>query len=173
MDKRGFGKATTTQKAQPSPERVGGRPEAPRRPLLKSLVPETWLTPFSATAASAPTDTPKDSATPSNVGGTIKQVLGDVLKSRESSRFPCGQSLLGQCLHQDYSSTCTLANDRDLAPFCYLWARGECGGCYKRHYYLENDGEKVVFRRELNAYSQFVRTRATPPRTAMSLGIYT
>jgi hypothetical protein len=27
----------------------------------------------------------------------------------------------------------------DLAPFCEQWARGECGGCSRRHYYIHSD----------------------------------
>ena len=71
------------------------------------------------------------------------------------SKFPCGKFLLGRCPHQGSPSTCTLAHDWDLAPFCHLWAKGECGGCYKRHYYLERDGGKEVVKRELNDEEEY------------------
>ena len=64
-------------------------------------------------------------------------------------KFPCGQFLLGRCPHMTSPSSCSLPHDKDLAPFCDLWSKGRCGGCYKRHYYLQNDGQKVVVKREL------------------------
>ena len=77
------------------------------------------------------------------------------------SKLPCGQFVLGQCPHQTSPSSCPLVHDQDLAPFCHLWASGQCGGCYRRHYYLQKDAEanQAVVKLELEEEEEYFERR--------------
>ena len=88
------------------------------------------------------------------------------------SKFACGKFLLGRCPHQDSPSTCTLAHDKNLAPFCHLWARGECGGCYKRHYYLEKETGKVAVKREPGDEEEYSEKSNKRQKIAVKNNIY-
>ena len=64
-------------------------------------------------------------------------------------KYPCGLFLLGKCPNMGDSSGCRRGpHDKDLAPFCEAWARGECTGCYRRHYYLPEDNKLVAIKTE-------------------------
>ena len=64
-------------------------------------------------------------------------------------KFPCGLFLMGKCPNMGDPSGCRRGpHNRDLAPFCETWARGECTGCYRRHYYLAEDNKLVAIKTE-------------------------
>lgn len=64
-------------------------------------------------------------------------------------KFPCGLFLLGKCPNVGDPSGCRKGpHNQDLAPFCKSWARGQCTGCYMRHYYLAADNKLLAIKAE-------------------------